>query len=92
MQAEDAIFLAGLCSRIRQWLASVGLAFVLPYSSVSPSLLVVSCPGRTASVELEAGPPRSDRAGHLWCLGFLISETCWLVPDLPSYHAVVVRL
>lgn len=58
MQAEDAIFLAGLCSRIRQWLASVGLASVLPYSSVSRSLLVVLCPGRTASVELEAGPPR----------------------------------
>lgn len=79
---EDVLSLH--CSPIRQWLASVALASVLPSSSVSWSLLVVPCPGRTAPVDLEAGPPLSA--------GFLISETKSLVPVLPSHPTVIMRL
>lgn len=92
-QVEDAISLTGLCSCVRQcdWLLWGWPLYRLPVQWVGQDRLCRVLEGQPQG-ELEAALPHSDWACHLWCLSFLISETCWLVPDASSYHTVVGRL
>lgn len=82
MQVEDAIFLASSRSHMGQWLESVALASALPSGSVSLALLAAPCLG--SLTEAGARPAALSGTSPL-CLGFLTSETRWLLPASVSH-------